>query len=142
MHDKLKMAAQSYREGYTCSQAVFSAFAEEMRIDANTACRLMEGFGGGMGGTQGICGALAAVTAIISYYSCDGTADPEKRQLTFERIQHAIDRFKREYGGVTCRKILHGECPKPFCCGMKVKDAVLLTSQVLSQMQEAKGESL
>ena len=65
MDDKLKQAGHAYGKGYTCSQAVFCAYAQDMGIDELTACRIMEGFGGGMGGMQEVCGALTAATAII-----------------------------------------------------------------------------
>ena len=107
--DKLKIAAKSYGKGFTCSQAVFCAYAGDMGIDEITACRMMEGFGGGMGGLQEVCGALAAAAAIISYYSCDGTPQSgEKRRLTYQKVQQAAELFRREYGGITCREVLHG----------------------------------
>ncbi len=135
--EKLKAAATAYGAGYTCSQAVFCTYAEDMGLDRQTACRMMEGFGGGMGGMQEVCGALAAASAIISYYSCDGTPrGGEKRQTTYQKIQKAAELFRREYGGVTCREVLHGGQPKAFQCGMKVKDAVLIINQVLAQETE------
>lgn len=48
--EKLKIASQNYQNGYTCSQAVFSAFAEEMGVNLELAYRMFEGFGGGFGG--------------------------------------------------------------------------------------------
>ena len=131
--NKLKRAGQAYREGFTCSQAVFSAYSEDIGIDNVTACRIMEGFGGGFGGMQEVCGALTAACAIISYYSSDGTPDgDEKRQKTYLKIQQAAELFKKEYSGITCREVLRGECPKAFQCGMKVKDAVLIVDKILS----------
>lgn len=61
MNTKLKIAKQLYERGYTCSQAVFSAYVKEIGIDEETAYRIMEGFGGGIGGIAGgmrspICG--------------------------------------------------------------------------------------
>ena len=133
--EKLKAASHAYGIGYTCSQAVFCAYAEDMGIDRQTACRMMEGFGCGVCGTENLCGALAAACAIISYHCCDGTPSCEKkRTANYEKIQKAVALFKREYGATTCHEVLHGESPKPFQCGMKVKDAVLIISQVLREV--------
>ena len=137
MDDKLKLAGQAYGEGFTCSQAVFCAYAKDMGIDETTACRMMEGFGGGLGGMQEVCGALAAASAIISYYSSDGTPDTgKKRAAIYQKVQQAAELFKREYGGITCREVLRGESPKAFQCGMKVKDSVLIINQILEGNQE------
>lgn len=140
--EKLKAAAMAYGAGYTCSQAVFCAYAEDMGLDRQTACRIMEGFGGGVGGMQEVCGALTAASAIISYYSCDGTpGGGEKRQATYQKIQKAAELFKQEYGGVTCREVLHGNRPQAFQCGMKVKDTVLIINQILEKDMEGKKET-
>lgn len=137
MDDKLKKAMQAYGKGYTCSQAVFCAYAKEMGINDETACRIMEGFGGGFGGMQEICGALAAACAIISYYSSDGVPEMgEKRQKIYQKVKDAAEIFKQEYGGITCRQVLKGESPKAFKCGMKVKDAVLIINKILSEKDE------
>lgn len=136
MNDKLKTAGQNYGNGYTCSQAVFSAYADDMGIDPVTACRIMEGFGGGMGGLQEVCGALSAACAVVSYYSCDGKADMKKRQETYARVRKAAELFRKEYGGITCRDVLHGETPKAFKCGMKIKDAVMIIERLLNEMEQ------
>lgn len=134
--ETLKTAAESYGKGCTCSQAVFSAFAEDMGIEPKTALRMMEGFGCGMGGTQQLCGALSAACAIISYYCSDGTVgDAEKTQCTYQKMQKALAVFQREYGGVTCKEILRGGEPQPFQCCMKVKDAVLMIHQILNETE-------
>ena len=60
MEEKLKAAGQAYGSGFTCSQAVFCAFADELGLDERTAYRIMEGFGGGFGALQEVCGAFSA----------------------------------------------------------------------------------
>lgn len=141
MDERLKTASQAYGKGYTCSQAVFCAYAEDMGISQQTACRIMEGFGGGIGGLQEVCGALAAASAIISYYSSDGTPEiGRKRQEIYSKVRKAAEIFQKEYGGITCREVLHGESPKAFQCGMKVKDAVLIINQILADRADIKTE--
>lgn len=142
MEDKLKLAGQAYGKGFTCSQAVFCAYAEDMGISETTACRMMEGFGGGVGGLQEVCGALAAATAIISFYSSDGTPDTGvRRQQIYQKVCRAAELFQKEYGGITCREVLHGESPKAFQCGMKVKDSVLIINQILKENVLEQGKN-
>lgn len=69
---KLETASRTYKKGYTCSQAIFAAFAEELGLDEETAYRLMEGFGGGFGGKQEVCGAFSAAVAVISCFCSSG----------------------------------------------------------------------
>lgn len=132
MDEKLKIAAQNYASGYTCAQAVFSAYMEEMGIDEETAFRVMEGYGGGFGGMQEVCGALAAATAIISYYYSNGCPGKEaNRREVYQKVKEAAEIFRKEYGGVTYRDVLRGKSPEAFQCGMKVKDAVLIINHIV-----------
>lgn len=134
LQDNLRKSGETYRAGYTCSQAVFCAFAKGMNLDEDIACRLMEGFGGGIAGRQEVCGAILAATAIISFYYSSGCDCKESnREEVFEKVKKASEIFQKEYGGITCKEILRGECPKQFGCGMKVKDAILIISQILEE---------
>ena len=137
IQDNLRKAGETYKDGYTCSQAVFCSFAKEMNLDEETACRLMEGYGGGIAGLQETCGAVLAAAAIISFYYSSGCACKQSyREEVFEKVKKATEIFRKEYGGINCKEILHGECPKAFQCGMKVKDAVLIISQILEEKED------
>lgn len=133
--EKLKSVSEHYKLGCTCSQAVLCAYAKELGLDEEQAYKLMEGFGDGCGGMQEMCGALLACMAIISYYCSSGRTDDEYAKVfTYAKIHQAEEIFLREYGGITCREILHGECPKTMGCGMKVKDSVLIIEDVLKDV--------
>ncbi|MDO4556977.1 MAG: C-GCAxxG-C-C family protein [Lachnospiraceae bacterium] len=134
---KLKLAGEAYEKGYTCSQAVFCAFVDEMGIDEEIAIKIMEGFGGGMGGLQEVCGALSGAFAVISYLYHDGkTGARDNRALIYRKIREAGEKFRIEYNGITCYDVLHGEKPKAFKCGMKVKDAAMIVTEILKQSME------
>lgn len=133
---KLESAAKKYNLGCTCSQAVFCTYAKELGLDEEKAHRLMEGFGEGCGGMQEVCGVLFACNAIISFYCSDGKLENgNSKEFTFQKIRQVEDIFRHEYGGITCKEILHGECPKKFQYGMKVKDAVLIIENILRDVR-------
>lgn len=133
MNEKLKSAGENYQNGYNCAQAVFCTFAEELGLDDETAFRIMEGFGGGFGGKQEVCGAFSAAAAVISYYISSGSPEGNTRAKTYRAIRKAAEIYEKEYGSIRCREILHGNAPKAFQCGMKVKDAVLVVHKVLAE---------
>lgn len=118
MDDKLKLAGQAYGKGFTCSQAVFCAYARDMGIDETTACRIMEGFGGGFGGMQEVCGALAAATAIISFYSSEGTpGNGEKRKKVYEKYAGQQKFFKRNMAASPAGRFCMENAQKHFSVG-------------------------
>lgn len=137
LDNKMSIATEKYLSGYTCSQAVFCAFAEDFGIDEQTAKQIFCGFGGGFGGLQEVCGAFSGATAVISYYY---SARGATKAQVYAAVQRAAQILETEYGGITCRDILRGEKPQPFKCEMKVKDAVLIVSKVLTEMPQILSE--
>ena len=137
MEEKLKLAGRAYGNGCTCSQAVFCALARDMGMDETLAYKIMEGFGGGFGALQEVCGAFVAAVAIISWHTSSGSGDGASKPETYCAVQRAAEIFRQEYGSIRCKEILHGQAPKAFQCGMKVKDAVLLVRKVLAERSAA-----
>lgn len=137
--EKIKIAEENYlNRGFTCSQAVFSAYAKEMGIEEETAYGLMQGLGGGVGGMGDICGAFSAAVIVISYYYCSGAMDASTKSTNFKAIREAAKMFREEYGSIICREILRGDSPKALQCKEKVVDAV----KVIEALLDKKGETL
>ena len=63
---KVEKAEALFKSGCNCSQAVFTAFADEFGLDEELAKRLSCGLGGGVGRMREVCGAVsgAAMTAV------------------------------------------------------------------------------
>ncbi|MCD8074625.1 MAG: C-GCAxxG-C-C family protein [Lachnospiraceae bacterium] len=133
MKEKVKCAGENYQTGYNCAQAVFCTFADELGLNEETAFRIMEGYGGGFGGMQEVRSAFSAAAAVISYYISSGSPEENTRAKTYCAVRRAAEIYEKEYGSIRCREILHGNAPKAFQCGMKVKDAVLVVQKVLAE---------
>lgn len=130
---------QNYANGYTCSQAVMCAYAEEMGIDKKVAYKMIEGFGGGCGGMQEVCGALSAAFAVISFHYSDGKLEGGDSKLdTYAKIREAAAMFEEKFGAIVCRDVLNGKKPQPFKCGEKVRIAAEIVNQILEEMRGLK----
>ena len=57
-------ARELFKSGCNCSQAVFLAFADRYGIDDDTALKLASSFGGGMGRSREVCGALSGALMV------------------------------------------------------------------------------
>lgn len=102
-------AVESFKSGFTCSAAVFSAFADELGLDAGTARKIACGFGAGISRTGNICGAVSgAILAIGLKYGKENTGEPfdsatdRTRSLTREFIR----KFEERNGSVNCTELL------------------------------------
>lgn len=130
------MAVQAYLKGCTCSQAVISAFTDELNLTKEQAYRLVEGFGSGFGGEQEVCGAFAAATMIISYLHSDGNDTGNTKHDTYTYIKKAALEYKQIYGSIRCIDIMEGKKPVPFGCPKKVNDAVNLVKSYMASINK------
>ncbi len=100
-------ARQLFLEGYSCAQAVFCAFSDELGVDQETALKLSSSFGGGMGRLREVCGAVSGMfmAAGIKYGYSDPKAKDEKAEH-YARIQELANVFKGQNGSIVCRELL------------------------------------
>lgn len=106
MNEKEK-AIELFREGYNCSQSVFTAFAYRFGIDEETAKKISAGLGGGVGRMREVCGAVSGAAMVIgSICSATQGKDSESKQRNYELVREFADRFTKRNGSVICRELL------------------------------------
>jgi C_GCAxxG_C_C family probable redox protein len=151
MSERSEKAVELFKDGFNCSQAVVGAFAKDIGLDEKTAFKIAAGFGGGVGRTGEICGALsgASIVAGMLYGATEGR-DAESKAHTYEEIQRVIKVFKEKNAFVTCRELMNppgqpdGDGPvyRKRQCVSLVEDAVLAVEKVMFEDEVEKyGES-
>ena len=99
--------AVKFFETYNCAQSVLAAYAGDFGMDKNRALSLAVGFGGGIGRTQGICGAVSGAVMALGlssdYKEEDGRA---KINAVYEKVHRFIDEFSERKGTTKCRDLL------------------------------------
>lgn len=95
-------AAELFKSGMNCSQAVFCAFADEFGMDAETAARISSGLGGGVGRMREVCGAVTGATLVMGMRHGSG------KDAVYPVVQDFCARFKAENGSIVCRELLSG----------------------------------
>ena len=100
-------AVELFKEGYNCSQSVFTAFAHRFGIDKDTALKISAGLGGGVGRMREVCGAVSgAAMAIGSICAATEGKDSETKQKNYELVREFAKRFTDENGSIVCRELL------------------------------------
>jgi C_GCAxxG_C_C family probable redox protein len=103
-------AVEAHKEGYNCSQAVFSAFSDKTGVDEKTARAIAAAFGGGLGRKGFICG---AVTGALMVIGAQIGGDKEKKEENYAKAVRFIDRFTEKHGSIICRKLIECDISKP-----------------------------
>ncbi|MEA1958503.1 MAG: C-GCAxxG-C-C family protein [Chloroflexota bacterium] len=105
--NKAEQALSSFKEGFSCSQAVFAAYAVEMGVDRETALKISQAFGGGMGNMGETCGAVTGAFIVIGLkYGRTRVDDVEAKRKTYELVRDFVGKFKQRNGTILCRELL------------------------------------
>jgi C_GCAxxG_C_C family probable redox protein len=100
-------ATKSFKEGFNCSQAVLSVFAEELNLDKDLALKVSCGFGGGMARMGETCGAVTgALMAIGLKYGKTNLIEDEARVNTYSKVNEFVEEFKSRNNTIVCKELL------------------------------------
>lgn len=96
-----------FNNGFNCSQAVLISHCEELGLDRETALKIACGFGGGMGHTGEICGAVTGAILLIGLkYGKYKFEDLESKAKTYNFVRKYTDLFKMKYGSINCMDLI------------------------------------
>jgi len=145
--DRKEQAAELFRRGFGCSQAVFAAYAEPLGLAAEDALKIAAPFGGGIGRMGHVCGAVTGACMVIGL--AHGSADPDDRSAkdrVYAMSQRLAEAFEEDHGTIMCRELIGCDLRDPeqreaasssglfdnVCTGL-VKDAADILETLLAE---------
>jgi C_GCAxxG_C_C family probable redox protein len=104
--DAAESAGDYHNRGYNCAESIFLTFrliaVPELSEDM---VRMATPFGGGMGRSGCVCGALSGAMMIIG--AAKGRTTPEvPRKQSYELANEYHNRFKSKFGATCCRVLV------------------------------------
>jgi C_GCAxxG_C_C family probable redox protein len=107
-------ALEDFKNGFTCSSAVFSAFSGEMDLDTDTAKKIACGYGAGISRTGNICGAVSGAIMVIGLkYGKTKRGDDAATEKTRAMVRKFIHEFTQRNGSINCTELLGYNLSKP-----------------------------
>lgn len=101
------IAKQNFMNGYNCSQAVLLAFCEDFGLEKETALKISEPFGGGMGRMREVCGTVTGMFMVIGLaMGNDNSKDNTTKKNVYKSVQELATKFKEDNGSIICRELL------------------------------------
>lgn len=128
IEERVEKARKLFENGYSCSQAVFVAYADVFNIDAAFASQLSGPFGGGIARMHEVCGCVCAM--VLSSAFILPAPDPKdilQVQKNRQLARSMSDEFRNEYGDIICRNLLQNK-EKHSC-----KDLVVFATRVVGE---------
>ena len=130
---KKELAISLHDKKYNCAQSVACAFAEEVGVDMEVLFKACEGFGLGMGGMEGTCGAISGAVMLASFLNSDGNLDnPATKVSTYQLSKQIVAAFAEKNQATRCgdlKGITTGTVLRS--CPGCIEDAVELVQEIL-----------
>jgi C_GCAxxG_C_C family probable redox protein len=97
-----------------CAQAILSTYSEMFGLDRNLALQLAQGFGGGMGHTGKICGAVTGAYMVLGLaQKISGSNPRENVDKTYDLIKEFDNKFLELHSSTSCTELLGYDLSTP-----------------------------
>lgn len=104
---RAEAAVELHGKGCNCAQAVLGVFAGDLGLGEEDALRIATAFGGGMGRTGGVCGAVSGACMVLGLRSdMRRPEDTAAKDSAYLRMQEFSRRFHERHGDTSCTGLL------------------------------------
>jgi C_GCAxxG_C_C family probable redox protein len=100
----MKSAGEYHREGFNCCESLLLGLLEYLGVkDEILVPQIATGFGGGIGHTGRICGALTgAIMALGKKYGRNDPTDKETRDRFYQMVENFLHEAQETLGSTNC----------------------------------------
>ncbi len=132
--NRKELAIAYHDKKYNCAQAVACTFADDLGVEKEILFKACEGFGLGMGGMCGTCGAISGAVMAAGFQSSDGNLDdPKTKADTYQLSKQIVNQFIEKNGSAVCRELKGIDTGKVLrSCPDCIMDAVEIAEAVLT----------
>ena len=127
-------ALELREKGFNCCQCTVCAFAEELDADYKTVFKCAEALGAGMGGMEGLCGAVSGAAMVIGLKNSTANLEnPNSKASSCQMSKELLAEFVKKNGSAVCKDLKGTETGKALrSCPDCIRDAVELTDKILN----------
>jgi len=112
---KVEQAVAKFNSGFACSQSILSTYCDSLGLDKETALKLAEAFGGGIGGLGMTCGAVSGAIMIIALqHGRTAPDDEDAKQNTRALIRDFISKFEARNNSSVCNTLVGYDISTPI----------------------------
>ena len=136
---------ETYLKGFSCSQAILSAFSTQFDLDKEIALKLATAFGGGIGRMGKTCGAVTGALMVIGLkYGRIKIEDLEAKERVYDLVDQFVKKFIILNGSIECKELLGCDISIPDgrqvaleknffkeICPKFVRDAAQILNQII-----------
>lgn len=137
MEERIERAREKHMSGCNCAQAVLCAYADLFGVDEETAYRISEAFGRGMGNMSGMCGAVSGALMVAGLAFSEGSQAAGNKKETYDVAARIVSEFKEKNGSIICRELKGMDGGKPLrSCRGCIEDAAMIAGEILHEQEK------
>ena len=126
---RIEKAVELFKEGFNCSQAVVTAFADKYGFTKEQALKMSASFGGGIGRMRETCGAACGLFMLAGLETgCTEGANQKGKADNYALVQELAKVFIERNGALKCADLL----------GLSKKEPVVSTPEARTDKYYAK----
>jgi C_GCAxxG_C_C family probable redox protein len=92
--------------GFNCAQSILAAFGVDLGIERDIALKLASPFGGGIGRSGNVCGAITGAVMVIGLkFGAANSWNKIQKARVQKRTQQFIERFKKRHEHIGCAEL-------------------------------------
>ncbi len=104
--DRTSKAIGFFRGNCNCAQSILTAFADVTGFSEADSKKIAAGFGGGIGKTQRICGALTGAVMIIGSVFYEEKYPSESKRIVYDEIREFLKDFEKINNSTKCIELI------------------------------------
>ena len=107
---KTEKALKNFQETMNCSQAILSAYSEDLGMDEKLAHKVASAFGGGIARNGETCGAVTGALMVLGlkHWNPDLVPD-EAKMYVYDRSNKFIQEFIAQNKSIKCKELLDAD---------------------------------
>jgi len=100
-------SGEYHDQGFNCCESTLQGLGDYLGVKSDLIPSIATGFGGGIGHTGGVCGAITgAGMALGIKYGRRDPQDKEKRDWLYQRVENFLQDAEKELGSLNCRDLI------------------------------------
>ena len=106
MEERVKAALEKFEEGYDCSHAILSVYADLFEFEEKSITTIRKPCGPMTGRSMDVCGAVAGALKALSQKLREEKDAGNTTQKKSELVRRFRERFEKLHGSVSCTELL------------------------------------
>jgi len=111
MTDPITRATWLFEQGYSCSQSLLTAFADQLDVSEDIALKIASPFGGGIARQGETCGAVTGALMVLGLKF--GSSTTNNKEAVYHISQEFINRFAAVNGTIKCKELIKFDLSQP-----------------------------